>query len=324
MRRLGLFALVFIVLAALYWLLEAPGKRDVRPDAPLLASFHASDITRIAITCPRNGPVELHRAGEGWKVAEPGGKAACAADSSAVNALLDQLAALPAGTMVSHNPDRHALYEVSADTGLRVEAYDGTGGRIAAVTIGKNGPNIFSTYVRPEGSDKVYLVDGILQAAASKTVNEWRDKSVFAFDPHNVRAYTVTGDCTLALSKKGKDWFAGPHNTPVDAATVGKLIASFAAINAADFAEGTLEEFGLAKPLRTITVEVDDGTQFCLLIGGDANAFQQHVKRTDSDTIYIIEKYQLGGLCPSLEELNTPEADAAAPAAEPAEPQSIR
>jgi len=310
MRRLGLFALVFIVLAALYWLLEAPGsKPGARQDAPLLAAFTPGDIARIAITCPRNGAVELTRTETGWQVTVPGTESSYAADAASVQKLLDQIATLTAGTKVSRNPGRHALYEVSADTGLRVQAFDGNGTSAAAVLIGKSGPNIFSTYVRAADNDNVYLVDGILQGAASKTLNEWRDKSLFSFDPQNVQTYNVTGDCTLALSKNEDDWFAGPDNTPVDTDAVAKLMQSFAAISAADFADGALEDFGFARPSRIITVELEDETRVSLLSGSDANAFQQHAKRSGADTVYIIEKYQLDGLCPTIEELTTPEPD---------------
>ncbi len=325
MRRLGLFALIFIVLAALYWLLEGSALRRV-PQEPgrLLSGFAPAETARLALTSPDNGAVVLQRSGAAWQVSEQDTDAAYAADSSAVQALLDSLAALTTASMVSRNPGRHALYEVDPARGVRVEARDRSGLVLADVVIGKNGPNIFSTYVRAAGSDTVYLVDGILQTAASRTLNQWRDKTVFKFDPALVHAYTVSGSCSLSLRKNADGWQAGA-GPAVNGEAAARLMRAFANLSAAGFAHGPLEEFGLASPSRTVTAERAGGTSATLLLGKDANAFQQYAKTADADTVYIIEKHLLDSLCPTIEQLNAPVPDAlpdAAPAAGPSEPQS--
>jgi len=307
MRRLGLFALVFIVLAALYWLLENPaGRRAQQEPGRLLSDFKPAELERITITSPAIGAVVLQRSVAGWQVYTPDRKTSYTADSAAVQALLDSLSALTTASMVARNPDRHALYEVTPETGLRVEVLTHEGRIAAAVVIGKNGPNIFSTYVRTADSDDVYLVDGILQTTASKTLNEWRDKTVFKLDPGLMRAYTVSGDRSLTLHKNDDVWQANQGET-VTAEAAAQLMRTFAGLNAADFAEGSLEEFGLARPSRTITADLSDGTSVTLLLGRDVNAFQQYAKKTDGDTIYVIEKHLLEALCPTTEELNTPQ-----------------
>ena len=79
---------------------------------------------------------------------------------------------------------------------------------------------------------------------------------------------------------------------------------TLATLSAADFAEGSLEKFGLAAPAQTVTATFDDGTEAALLLGKDVNAFQQYAKKADDETIYIVEKHILGMLCPTIEELN--------------------
>ena len=314
MRRLSLFALIFIMLVGLYWLLEGRGgKNTVREPHHLLTGFKPANVDRINITCSDSDPIVLQRTDGGWQVAADRG-ASYAADSSAVQTLFESLTELKTNSMVSRKPARHALYEVSPETGLYVEALDREKRTLAEVLIGKSGPNIFSTYVRTTDSDAVYLVDGILQNTTSKTLNEWRDKSIFSLDPENVHAYTVHGDCSLALRKNITMWLTGPENTPVDTGLVTKLMHRFADLSAVDFAEGTLEEFALNEPSRTVTAKLGNGTQATLLLGADANAFQQYAKKADADTIYIIEKHLVNILCPTIEELNSPEPEEALPA----------
>jgi len=317
MRRLCLFTALFIILAGLYWLLEGPEKNNAsrEPDT-VLKGFSSANAGRITLTAPPADVTVLQRIDAGWQVSTAGQDTVYAADSSAVQKLLSNLAALKTGTVVSRNSKRHALYEVSPETGLLIEVADNAKRPLASLLIGKNGPNIFSTYVRAADSDAVYLVDGILKDKVSKTLNEWRDKNIFALEPGAIHAYTVAGDTRLNLQKSSGEWQAG--DVEVSAEAVGRLLESFATLGAVDFAEGPLEEFGLDKPLRIITAEIDNETQATLLFGSAANAFQQYAKTADSDTIYIIEKHLLSMLCPALEELKAPEEE---PSAEPIDTQ---
>jgi hypothetical protein len=315
MRRLSLFALIFIMLVGLYWLLEGRGgKNAVREPDHLLTGFKPADVNRINITCSDSDPIVLQRTDGGWQVAADRG-ASYAADSSAVQTLFESLTELKTNSMVSRKPARHALYEVSPETGLYVEALDRKKRTLAEVLIGKSGPNIFSTYVRTTDSDAVYLVDGILQNTASKTLNEWRDKTIFGFNPELIRTYTVTGDRSLSLHKDAYAWQIDTGKPTVDTAAIDKVVHTFASLNAVDFAEGSLEEFALSAPARTISAEFADKKLATLLLGADANAFQQYAKRADADTIYIIEKHLVNMLCPTIEELNTPEPEEKAPSA---------
>ncbi len=318
MRRLSLFALIFIVMAGLYWFLEGPKEENTDHEpSNLLGEFKAGNVERINITSPGSGAIALKRVDKGWQVAADH-KTFYAADSSAVEALFESLAKLKTGSMVSRKPKRHALYEVSHKTGIQVETL-GHDGTLAHVLIGKSGPNIFSTYVRVVDSNEVFLVSGILKNTTSKTLNEWRDKRIFDFNPELVTTYTVTGNLSCALKKTDGKWWLESKTAPANTAAVEQAVRTLATLNAIDFEEGTLEEYGFDEPLRTITAEFNDGSQTILLLGSDANAFQQHAKTGNSETIYIIEKHILGMLCPTMDELNTPEPEKEVPA-EPATP----
>ncbi len=316
MRRLSLFAIIFIVMAALYWFLEGPKIKNAdREPNNLLSSLESANVERINISSANSGAIVLKRAANGWQVAADH-KTFYTADSPSVEALFESLAQLTTTSLVSRNSDRHALYEVSPETGVQVEVL-GVGGTLANVLIGKSGPNIFSTYVRVAEKDEVYLVDGILQNATSKTLNEWRDKTVFAFNPDLVTTYTVTGDHSLALDKTDGKWLVGPENAPANTTVVEQAVRTLATLNAVDFADGSLKEFELISPARTVTAEFDDGKQATLLLGKDTNAFQQYAKTADGETIYIVEKHILGMLCPTIEDLKAPEPEEEVPA-EPA------
>ena len=123
MRRLLLFALVFIVMGTLYWILEGPKDKNLEPDY-LLADFKPAKVQRLNITTSGSPEIVLQRADNGWQISADD-TTFYAADNSAIGALFDSLANLTTGSMVSHNPERHALYEVSPETGVQVEALGG-------------------------------------------------------------------------------------------------------------------------------------------------------------------------------------------------------
>jgi len=315
MRRLSLFAIIFIVMAGLYWFLEGPKIKDAdQGPNHLLSNFSPADVHRINITSSDSDPIVLQKTDGEWQV-ETGQGASYAADSSAIQELIESLTELKTNSMVSRKPDRHALYEVSPETGLQVETLDHKQRTLAEVLIGKSGPNIFSTYVRAADKNEVYLVDGILQNKISKTLNEWRDKRIFALDPNLITTFTVSGDQSLVLNKTDGKWLIGPEAAPANTATVEQAVQTLATLNAVDFADGTLAEYGFDQPLRTITAVFNDGKQATLLLGKDANAFQQYAKRADTDTLYIIEKHVVSMLCPTRAELNSAESEEKAPSA---------
>jgi len=312
MKRLILFALIFIVLGGLYWLLESSGDKNAdREKNYFLENFQSADVNRINISNPDTDTIVLQRVGEQWLVETDG--TTYRADSPAVQALIESLAELKTNSMVSRKPDRHALFEVTAETGVQVETL-GHEGTLAKVLIGKSGPNIFSTYVRIVGNDEVYLIDGILKNTISKTLNEWRNKTIFTFDPELVTTYMLTGNPSLALSKTDGTWWLGPQNIPANMAAVEQAMRALSTLNAVDFAEGSLEEFELISPAQSITVGFADGTQATLLLGSDANAFQQYAKTDNADTIYIVEKHILRMLSPTMEALTAEEPEEQSPA----------
>lgn len=309
MRRLSFFALLFVVLACLYWLLEgSAGKKSATEPVDLISGFDPAAIERVTISDPQSETIMLQRSGTGWKVAT--NDTGYAADTATVQALLTSLADMKTGTVVSRNSKRHALYDLSPETALRVETLD-TSGTTADVMIGKNGPNIFSTYVRIADSDAVYLVDGILKGKVSKTLKEWRDKTVFDLAPDTITGYTVTGEGVLNLHKSAQGWHVGEAAVSTEA--VEQSLRTFATLSAVDLGDGPLDELGLARPVKTVTAKLKDGSRMTLLMGKDKNAFQQYAKTADSDTVYVIEKHILGMLCPSMEDLNTPAAEEEAP-----------
>ncbi len=97
------------------------------------------------------------------------------ADPAVVIRAIDTLLALPIKSPVSTNPDKHALFEIT-DEALLVTLLDSQNKKLGAVYVGKQGTTPFSTYVRRQGENDVFLVSQDLSSLFKQTLDEWKPK----------------------------------------------------------------------------------------------------------------------------------------------------
>ncbi|HBF11850.1 MAG TPA: hypothetical protein DDW49_00420 [Deltaproteobacteria bacterium] len=97
------------------------------------------------------------------------------ANQEMVERMIDVLLALPKGVPVTNNPEKYTLFEIH-DYGLNLGFFDKEGKKLARVYIGKEGPDLFSSYVRLEGEKEVYLVAEQLKGMLNHTLDEWKER----------------------------------------------------------------------------------------------------------------------------------------------------
>ena len=97
------------------------------------------------------------------------------ADGDKVQEIIDTLVELKKGPPVTDNPEKQGLLELT-DAALNVAAFDMQGKELAKLYVGKQGPDIFSTFVRNKGDNTIYLVDKHLSGIFSRPIEEWLKK----------------------------------------------------------------------------------------------------------------------------------------------------
>jgi hypothetical protein len=304
-KKMLFLAVALAVLAALYGLSErTAAKKERKTELPLTAAFDASRAAAITITAPGKAAVALKKHGDAWELTA--GDTTCAADTAAVASLLKQIGNMKSATVVSRNQKNFETFDVSDGKAVGVKIED-AGQKVSAhVLLGKNGPDIFSSYVRAKDAATVYLVPGILKSMADREVKDWRDKQIWKLKRDRIARYTVSGDRNLQLRKDAAGSWQAVCNGRAFAA--GKRAAmhavqSFTALKAVDFVEGNPKDARLDKPLRTITAVFDDGATDVLCVGADKNAFQQFVKPESQQQVFIVEKSEIEKISPACEGL---------------------
>jgi len=211
--------------------------------------------------------------------------------------------------IASKNPNKQDVFEVNKDKGIEVSILDNNKSKLAHFYVGKNGPDLFSTYIRKEGSQQVVLTTGILKPVFEKELKYWRDKTIFKFSKNDIESYELKAKEGYKLTKNAKgEWILKDKESFVaDKSKVDETLNTISSLRASDFAEGKLKEFGLLKPSCMVIVTLKDGSKKELLIGKQKNSFQYYVKRKDCPQVFVIEDYQLEKLKRPIKEFKKKE-----------------
>lgn len=98
------------------------------------------------------------------------------ADPQKVAQILEIFTGLKKRAPVSTNPEKQGLLHLT-NVSLNVTLLNQDGNKLARLFLGKQGPDIFSTFIRDENSSEVYLVNKHLQGIFDRTLEEWKEKS---------------------------------------------------------------------------------------------------------------------------------------------------
>lgn len=299
LRRILIFAAVFICLAVIYLFMETPfGKKNQKQAAkPVFPQFKMDTAAVVNVSGPENGDFVLSRNEKGWTVET--GKARYPAAIDAVEKLLDAIAEMRAETVVSRNPKNFSSFEVDEKTGISVSVLDAAKNTLASLVLGKSGPDLFSTYVRNTASNRVVLCSGMLKTDFGRDLNGWRDKTVYDFNSRDIIEYIVSDNDTLHLKKENDAWqVLSPEPFSPDPEKVDEMTKAFATLQAAAFSDDNETKCGLTPPIKTVKAVLANNSEQVLVIGKDKNAFQLFAKKKDGETIYIIEKHIIDTICP--------------------------
>jgi hypothetical protein len=244
-----------VVLAVVtFFVLRQPGETSASESSGvMLVNYDSASVDKIEVTAPGTS-VTLEKQGSGWMVTAP---LHYRADQSVVTAAVGKGKNIEVKNVVSSNPEKQHLFQVDS-AGTLIQMYAG-GTPVAAFRVGKPGPSYMETYVRKEGSNDVFLAEGMFTYMFSHPVKDWRDKSIYKSEPELIRLVIYKyGDTTFTLAMKDSLWRL--NGDSVSQATVRTLLSSLANLQADDFVDSALS----VAPKQVALVDVD-GTQirFC-------------------------------------------------------------
>ena len=255
-----------------------------------LLAVDTSAVQAIRIERSDGPPVRLQRTDTTWVVAPTDTAATYPADGRAVTQLFDTLPSLQVSAVATRQPDNHPRYGVDS-TGTRVTML-GTGNEpLGSLIVGRTriqrpqsqgrsqnpmqrmrrrrgGTPI--TYVRAPDRPDVYAVEQSLRTVANRSVEDWREKRIWAVDRSDVQRidFTVPGDSSFTMQRAAPDDTAsavGPstwvsRGDTLSSSAASSVLRTLSSPQADGFVIGTTPD-ALGEPRYQIRLHLRDGSR---------------------------------------------------------------
>jgi len=276
-----------------------------------LLGVDTSAVQAIEIERSDRSPVRLERSGGGWSVAPPDTSVTYPANAQSVNQLLGTLPSLQVGAVATRQPDKHPQYGVDS-TGTTITMLGDGDQELGQLIVGRTrirrpesggqrrnpmqrrrrGTPI--TYVRTPDHPDVYSIEQSLRSLTSRSVEGWRDKTVWALDRSQIQRidFRYPADSSFTMERATRsDTSAAPDAwvSAGDTLSRGKtssLLRTLASLRADGFAENMTKE-DLGEVSYTIGIELADGSRRTVQLRSDP-AGRNYVA-TASGYPYVVE-----------------------------------
>ncbi|MFH1379409.1 MAG: DUF4340 domain-containing protein [bacterium] len=197
--------------------------------------------------------ITLSRTGSIWQVSQS--SYVYHADVSSTASLLDAAGELVLGDVISSNPGRHEVFQVTPMLGTRIRLFSTDPvNPYADFYLGKSTPDYTSYYLRYEGENKVYHSSGLSSYVVAKKFDRWRNRSLGIKDRELIDNIEFSKDQLLyAVMLDGDKWkYDGKE---VDQNDMNSLLGQVASINAVDLVKPD-EEDGIAKSFADAAAKI--------------------------------------------------------------------
>ncbi len=278
-----------------------------------LLAVDTSAVQAVRIERSDGPSVRLERSDGGWSVAPSDTSASYPAGSGAVNDLFRTLPALQATAVTTRQTDKHPRYGVDS-TGTKITMLGAGDDPLGQLIVGRTqiqrsqggssqtpmqrmqrrrgGTPI--TYVRRPDKPDVYSVEQSLRSAVDRSVEDWRDKQIWAVDRSKIRRvdFTFPGDSSFTINR------AAPSDTAAASAPDPWLsegdtlatseVSSMLRILSTPTADGFVEDASptdLSGAPYTIRLQTADGSRRTLRLRPD----NDHYVAAADDFPYVVQ-----------------------------------
>ena len=302
--------IVLIIFASVILLFERPfenkAKKTREEAPPLFPDLKIEQVKKIVVK-KSNTTTTLENRDNVWYILD---KEAYPADLTIVEGVIKKIQGFKKINLASRKKDKHSLFGVKEGMGVEVTLLGPEKKELARFLIGKTGPDFLSTYIRKADSDDVYLHDDYLRGDFDKQVNNWRDKTILAFNPNEVVTLTISKRKekeTLVLTKdtQGNWQFEEPISSLAENPPTEKLLTTLGNLKAIDFAdeEKEVKESGIDDPTYQITVRLKDNRKKTLLVGNKKEKGQYYAKNDEKKYLFLLDQNTVESLVPKVKDL---------------------
>jgi hypothetical protein len=277
-----------------------------------LLGVDTSAVQAIEIERSDRSPVRLERSNNGWSVTPPDTSVTYPANAQSVNQLLGTLPSLQVGAVATRRPDKHPQYGVDS-TGTTITMLGDGDQALGQLIVGRTrirrpqsggqrrnpmqrrrrrGTHI--TYVRTPDRPDVYSIEQSLRSLTSRSIEGWRDKTVWALDRSQIQRidFRYPADSSFTIERVSQsDTSAAPDawisaGDTLSRGEASSLLRTLSSLRADGFAENMSNE-DLGEAPYTIGIELADGSRRTVQLRPDPTG--QNYVATASGYPYVVE-----------------------------------
>jgi hypothetical protein len=229
-------SIVLLVLVGIAYWDEVQTKKDESAKAleNRVFSLNEGEIVRLKFEEPPTAVgFELAKEDGKWRVVSP---LSALADEPGVNSFIKTLLEYKFEKLVSESKDKWSDYGVAQPQ--RIITLVNQAGKTEQIYIGNQAPVGYSAYFRMDESGKVFVGSQYLITSTGRTVQEFRDKSIPAFEAASIKEfrYSVGGELIFAATRaNGKVSITEPAGIDTDAVELDSFLSEVSRSKAEDF-----------------------------------------------------------------------------------------
>jgi hypothetical protein len=302
--------LVLVVLVIILFLFANPFKvpqGSKSESAMLFPDLVKKDPAEIIV----NGTNDLHlwKKNDEWLVKGEREGEWLPADTAGVNRALRAIHAATDRELVSQNPEKQAIFEVDS-TGTYIEILDADSSALVQLRIGKSATTYSTNYVRPEGSNNVYVVGQRIKNQFDRAWRGLRDMYIVQVPREEVRRIEVTRHDSLFSYELQDDttWLlTSPKEGKVTTPYSSRLLNTVSNFRGAEIVTADTLDTGFDTPFLKIVMIQTDGSDRAVLIGNESETEGRRYAKLDGEQwVYEIGKPRLETLMKPLDEILEP------------------
>ena len=248
------FAVLLVAVVANYVIKNSRGERTFRDD---IIEYKAEDINRITFgKAANNQETVLFREDTVWELQS--GEKKYQADQDLAGQIVEELAFITPDRLVATKKDLWKEYDVTDSAGVKLTVYGPKKSKTGLV-IGRFSYNQSnrkpSTFLRLEGENEVFAVEGYLGMVFNRDINSLRDKNIFRSNRDDITRLTFTyPDSSFTVVKENNTWLC--EGSPADSIRMSNYLNTVAYLTGMEFRD----DFNSASATGTPVTLLIEGT----------------------------------------------------------------
>lgn len=286
-RHDQILALALVVQIVLSVVVFWPRPTATGGEETLFPDLEPNDVVTMTITDDQGDTTTLRKQEGEWVLPDADNYPA---QADKITPVLDKIAGLNTGRLVTRTDASHKRLQVAADDFVRRIDFETADGKSHTIYMGSS-PSYAATHFRLDGQNETYLTDDLSTWEINAAPGSWVDATYFSFEKEKLTQVTLEngngtfvftkddeGIWTLEGLKPGEELAAGKIDAVVNKATSVALLRPLG--------EKENAAYGLDDPAATVTLEAEDQT-ITLLVGAEDPEDNSYVVKVSESPYYV-------------------------------------